>query len=240
MFRNTFQSGFISILSPGGSRPLQLWDVHLEDDGEIRLIKGNDANRDESNHIIKGPVIEMACSEPSQNYIMCPLKLDSSTERPSLGITLPILYLTIYMPERTKQQQRNNHFSLEVSILDEKQITRRFRCSTFQSTTSVADICTLFPLRLTQRPRGLKREQLLLPPMERDNPHQEDEHEECEPCWNRVCIPLAEYTHKAYGTKLLETRDIRIQGQHVYIDRVYFAEKQVSEDELPQEFRLFQ
>lgn len=237
MFRNTFQSGFISILSPGGSHPLQLWDIHLEDDGEIRLIKGNDANRDESNHI-SNPVIEMTCSDPSQNYIICPFKLDSSTERPSLGITLPILYLTIYMPE---QQQRNNdHFSVEVSILDEKQITRRFRCSTFQSTTSVqSDVC-ICPLRLTQRPRGLKREQLLLPPIERDNLQQEDEHEECEPCWNRVCIPLAEYTYKAYGTKLLETRDIRIQGQHVYIDRVYFTEKQFSEDELPQEFRLFQ
>ena len=236
MFRNTFQSGFISILSAGGSYPLQLWDVHLEDDGEIRLVKDNVANRDESNHI-KGPVIEMACSDPSHNYIICPFKLDSSTKRPSLGITLPILYLTIYMPE---QQQPNNHFSLEVSILDEKQITRRLRCSTFQSTTSVqADICT-FPIRLTQRPRGLKREQLLLPPIERDNLHQEDEQEECEPCWNRVCIPLAEYTYKAYGTKLLETRDIRIQGQHVRISRIYFAEKQVSEDELPQEFRLFQ
>ena len=239
MFRNTFQSGLISILSPGGSHPLQLWDIHLEDDGEIRLIKGNDANRNESNHI-SNPVIEITCSEPSHNYIICPFKLDSSTERPSLGITLPILYLTIYMPERTNHLQRNNHFSVEISILDEKQITRRLRCSTFQSTTSIqANICT-FPLRLTQRLPS-KREQLLLPPMERDNLHQEDEHEEeCEPCWNRICIPLAEYTYKAYGTELLETRDIRIQGQHVRISRIYFAEKQVSEDELPQEFRLFQ
>lgn len=238
MFRNTFQSGFISILSAAGSHPLQLWNIHLEDDGEIRLVEDM-ADRDESNHI-SGPVIEMTCSDSSQNYIICPFKLDSSPERPSLGITLPVLYLTIYMPERTKQQQQINHFSLEISVLDDKQITRRFRCSTCQSTTIVqADICT-FPLRLTQRPRGLKREQLLLPPLERDNPHLQDEQEESEPCWNRVCIPLAEYTYKTYGTKLLETKNIQIQGRHLYIDRVYFSEKQVSEDELPQEFRLFQ
>ena len=134
-----------------------------------------------------------------------------------------------------------NHFSVEVTVLDDKQMTRRFRCSTFQSTTSVkADICT-FQLFLTQRPRGLKREQLLLSPLEHDNPHQSNEQEDdCEPCWNRVCIPLAEYTHKAYGTKLLETKHLQIHGQHFHLNRVYFAEKQVSEDELPQELRLFQ
>lgn len=242
MFRNAFQSGFLSIFSANGSHPFQLWDIHLQDDGEIRLIKDMsdcDASCDESNHI-SGPLIEMTCSDLSQNYIMCPFKLDSSSERPSLGITLPVLYLTIYMPERTKQQQQMNHFSLEVIVLDDKYITRRFRCSTFQSTTTLnPDICT-FPLRLKKRPRGLKREQLLLPPLERDNPQQtNNEEEDCEPCWNRICIPLAEYTYKAYGTQLQETKHLQIQGRHFYMNRVYFAEKQVSEDELPQSFRLF-
>jgi hypothetical protein len=244
MFRNNFQSGLISIFSARGSHPLQLWDVHLEDDGEIRLINyigEGDANRDESNNHVSGPVIEMTCSNLSQNYIICPTKLDySSSERPSLGIALPILYFIMYVPERTKQQQKQqmNHVSIEVTVLDDKQITRRFRCSTFQSTTSIqADICT-FPLRLTQRPRGLKREQLLLPPSEHDNPQHINEQDDCEACWNRVCVPLAEYTQKAYGTKLLETKHIQIQGRRFLLNRVYFAEKQVSEDELPQEFRL--
>ncbi len=144
------------------------------------------------------------------------------------------------MPERTKQQLQKNHFSLEVTVLDDKQITRRFRCSTFQSTTSLnPDICTL-PLRLARRSQEWKREQLLLPPLERDNPQQtNNEEENCEPCWNRICIPLAEYTYKAYGTQLLETSHIQIQGRHFYMNRVYFAEKQVSEDELPPSFRLF-
>lgn len=240
MFRNTFQSGFISIFSASGSHPFQLWDIHLQDDGEIRLIKDFsecDASCNESNRI-SGPLIEVTCSDLSQNCIICPFKLDSSPERPSLGITLPVLYITVYVPERTKQQQQMNHFSLEVIVLDDKQITRRLRCSTFQSTTSLnPDICT-FPLRLTRRPRVLKREQLLLPPLERDNPQQTNEEEDCEPCWNRICIPLAEYTYKAYGTQLLETKHIQIQGRHFYLNRVHFAEKQVSEDELPQAFRL--
>ena len=242
MFRNTFQSGVISIFSASGSHPLQLWDAHLEDDGEIRLIKdiddNGDANRVESSHV-SGPMLEMTCSNLSQNYIICPIKLDSSPERPSLGITLPFLYFTMYMPD-VHQQQQMNHFSIEVTVLDDKQITRRFRCSTFQSTTSIqADICT-FPLRLTQRPIGLKREQLLLPPSaEHDNPHHSKKlQEECEPCWNRVCIPLAEYTHKAYRTKLLETKHLQIHGRRFLMDGVYFAESKISEDELPLEFRM--
>jgi len=184
-------------------------------------------------------MLEMTCSNLSQNYIICPIKLDSSPERPSLGITLPFLHFTMYMPD-VHQQQQMNHFSIEVTVLDDKQITRRFRCSTFQSTTSIqADICT-FPLRLTQRPIGLKREQLLLPPSaEHDNPHHSKKlQEECEPCWNRVCIPLAEYTHKAYRTKLLETKHLQIHGRRFLMDGVYFAESKISEDELPLEFRM--
>lgn len=241
MFRNIFQSGFISLLSASGSHPLQLWDVRLEDDGEIRWIKDDDdtfARRNESNHVI-GPVIEIVCSNLSQNYIICPTKLDdSSRERPSLGITLSFLYFTL-CPEITKQQQRQqqtNHFSLEVTILDDKKITRRFRCSTYQSTTSIkTDLCT-FPLRLTRRPQGLKRDELLLPSSERDSYEQG----ECESCWNRVCFPLAEYTQKVYGTILLETKHVQIHATNFQIKQVFFAEKQLSEDELPLEFRLFQ
>jgi hypothetical protein len=246
MFRNTYQSGFISVFSARGSHPLQLWDVHLEDDGEIRMIEDigeGDADCDASNHLC-GPVIEMTCSNLSQNYIICPTKWGnsslSSPERPSLGIALPFLYFTLYMPERTKQQQKlqMNHVSIEVTVLDDKLITRRFRCSTFQSTTSIqADICT-FPLRLAQRPRELKREQLLLPPSAHDNPRHTTEQEDCQPCWNRICVHLAEYTKKAYGTQLLETKHIQIHGRRFQLNRVYFADKQVSEDELPHELRL--
>ena len=106
MFRNSFQSGIISIFSASGTNPLQLWDVHLlENDGEIRLVDDSSKLHD-SNHSV-GPVIEMKSTDLSQNYILCPPLLDSSHVRTSLGIILPFLYFTIYLP---KQQQTMNHF----------------------------------------------------------------------------------------------------------------------------------
>lgn len=237
MFRNSFQSGIISIFSASGTHPLQLWDVHLEDDGEIRLVDDSSKLHD-SNHDSVGPVVEMKCTDLPHNYIICPTILDSSHVRTSLGIILPFLYFTIYLP---KQQQTMNHFSIEVTILDDKQITRRFRCSTYQSVTSInADICT-FSLRLKQRLRAMKRDQLLLHPSEHDyetysNSNEEDE---VEPCWSRVCLPLAEYNHKAYGTKLVEINHVQIHATNCQIRNVYFTDKQLSEEELPPELCLF-
>ena len=238
MFRNSFQSGIISIFSASGTNPLQLWDVHLENDGEIRLVDDNSKLHD-SNHDSVGPVIEMKSTDLSQNYIICPpTLLDSSHVRTSLGIILPFLYFTIYLP---KQLQTMNHFSMEVTILDDKHITRRFRCSTYQSVTSInADICT-FPLRLTQRVRAVKRDQLLLHPSEHDYEKYSDSNgeEEVEPCWNRVCLPLVEYNHKAYGTKLVEIQYVQIHATNCQIKHVYFTDKQLSEEELPAELCLF-
>ena len=237
MFRNSFQSGLISIFSASGSDPLQLWDVHLlGNDGEIRLVDDSSKLQD-SNHSV-GPVIEMKSTDLSQNYIICPPLLDSSHVRTSLGIILPFLYFTIYLP---KQQQTMNHFSMEVTILDDKQITRRFRCSTYQSVTSInADLCT-FPFRLTQRVRAMKRDQLLLHPAEHgyEKYSGSNEEEEVEPCWNRVCLPLVEYNQKAYGTKLVEIQHVQIHATNCQIKHVYFTDKQLSEEELPPELCLF-
>ena len=58
-------------------------------------------------------------------------------------------------------------------------------------------------------------------------------------CWNRLCIPLAEYTRRAYGTNYVETMWVQIHA-NCQLKRVYFAEKEVNEDdELPEEFRLY-
>ena len=58
-------------------------------------------------------------------------------------------------------------------------------------------------------------------------------------CWNRICIPLSEYTKLAYGTKYVETMWVQIHA-NCRLKRVYFAEKEMNEDdELPEEFRLY-
>lgn len=60
------------------------------------------------------------------------------------------------------------------------------------------------------------------------------------PCWNRICVPLSEYTRLAYGTNYVETIHVQINSNKCQIKRVYFAEKEMNEDdELPEEFRLY-
>jgi hypothetical protein len=114
---------------------------------------------------VGGSSIEITGSRLSRNYITCPpisKKSDTATTtttttRPSLGITLPYLYLTVRMP--TLQSD----FSFEVTILDDKRMIRRFRASTYQSTTVIKpDICAM-PLRLERQRRQLARDALLLP-----------------------------------------------------------------------------
>jgi len=59
------------------------------------------------------------------------------------------------------------------------------------------------------------------------------------PCWNRLCVPLSEYTRRAYGTNYVETMWVQIHA-NCRLKRVYFADREVNEDdELPEEFRLY-
>ena len=176
------------------------------------------------------------------------------------GITLPYLYLTIHVPSHYTID-----FSFEVTILDDKETIRRFRSSTYQSTTTIKpDICA-FPLKLEKQPKKLTRDAVLLPRSKKrkiggyisssyddesnyygpstndDGDNEDDYNSSCETvsCWNRICVPLSEYTKRAYGTNYVETMHVQIHA-NCQVKRVYFAEKEVHEDdELPQEFRLY-
>lgn len=240
-----------------------------EDRGRLRRIRANDNNysgvdnADDGNKV-GGPSIELSGTRLPQNYIICPPLTNSSTTRPSLGITLPYLYLTVHVPQQLD-------FSFEVTILDDKRIVRRFRASTYQSTTTIKpDICTL-PLTLERQQGRLTRDAILLPTKKQKvdfnhhNPYaecnsydnssyygtgtnngEEDDDEEDDDyndnkisCWNRLCIPLSEYTKRAYGTNYVETMSVQVHA-NCLLKRVYFAEKEVNEDdELPEEFRLY-
>lgn len=125
MFRNTFQSGFLSILYSIGSNPLQIWDKKVKN-GIIKRISDGD---------IQSLVIEITGANVSTTFITCP-----ANPRLSLGIKLPYLVLIV--------KNVNKFFSFEVEVLDDKSVKRRFRASNFQTVTRVSDcICTM-PLRL--------------------------------------------------------------------------------------------
>ncbi len=110
MFKNTFQSGFLSILYSIGSNPLQIWDKKVKN-GSIKRITDNE---------IQSLVIEMIGANVATTYITCPPQ-----PRASLGIKLPFLVIIV--------KNLKKYFSFEVEIMDDKQIRRRFRASNYES-----------------------------------------------------------------------------------------------------------
>lgn len=127
MFKNTFQSGFLSILYSIGSNPLQIWDKKVKN-GSIKRITDNE---------IQSLVIEISGANVSTTFITCPPQ-----PRASLGIKLPYLVLIV--------KNMKKYFSFEVEIIDDKQIRRRFRASNFQSVTRVKHFICTMPLRLDE------------------------------------------------------------------------------------------
>ncbi|CAE7310906.1 CFAP20 [Symbiodinium natans] len=79
-FKNTYQSGFLSILYSIGSKPLQIWDKKVRN-GHIKRLTDSD---------IQSSVLEIMGTNVSTTYITCPA--DPSK---TLGIKLPFLVMII-------------------------------------------------------------------------------------------------------------------------------------------------
>ncbi|KAH0501658.1 Cilia- and flagella-associated protein 20 [Microtus ochrogaster] len=133
MFKNTFQSGFLSILYSIGSKPLQIWDKKVRN-GHIKRITDND---------IQSLVLEIEGTNVSTTYITCP-----ADPKKTLGIKLPFLVMII--------KNLKKYFTFEVqvrvlenqAVLDDKNVRRRFRASNYQSTTRVKPFICTMPMRL--------------------------------------------------------------------------------------------
>ncbi|XP_043502120.1 cilia- and flagella-associated protein 20-like [Polistes fuscatus] len=126
MFRNTYQRGFVTILYSCGPAPLELWGMHVKN-GYIRRIIDDE---------VKSLVLELAGTNVATTYIYCPAE-----KKKVLGISLPFLIIII------KNMKR--YFTFEITILDDKNMHRRFRVSNFQSTTRVRPFCTTMPIGLS-------------------------------------------------------------------------------------------
>mmetsp|Transcript_1577 Transcript_1577/g.2252 ORF Transcript_1577/g.2252 Transcript_1577/m.2252 type:complete len:240 (-) Transcript_1577:70-789(-) len=127
MFRNTFQSGFLSILYSIGSKPLQIWDATVRN-GHIKRITDPD---------IQSSVLEIMGTNVSTNYIVCPAE-----SKKTLGIKLPFLVMIL--------KNLKKYFTFEVQVLDDKNVRRRFRASNYQSTTRVKPFICTMPMRLDE------------------------------------------------------------------------------------------
>lgn len=131
MFRNTFQSGFLSILYSIGSKPLEIWEKYVRN-GHIKRITDLD---------IQSSVLEIIGSNVSTCYITAPC---NDPKRPKkkreLGIKLPFLVMII--------KNLKKYFTFEVQVMDDKNVRRRFRASNYQSTTRVKPFICTMPMRL--------------------------------------------------------------------------------------------
>lgn len=213
MFRNTFQSGFLSILYSIGSKPLQIWEKRVRN-GHIKRITDQD---------IQSLVLEVAGSNVSTAFITCP-----ADPRQTLAIKLPFLVMIIKNLKKyftfevqvstfsssiaTHLKNRATSYRLLISllisqVLDDKNVRRRFRASNYQSTTRVKPFICTMPMRLDEG-------------------------------WNQIQFNLADFTRRAYGTNYVETLRVQIHA-NCRIRRVYFSDRLYSEDELPAEFKLF-
>ncbi|KAI7757962.1 LOW QUALITY PROTEIN: hypothetical protein M8C21_018683, partial [Ambrosia artemisiifolia] len=127
MFKNTFQSGFLSILYSLGSKPLQIWDKETVN-GQVKRVHDED---------IQSNVLEIVGTNIPSTYITCP-----ADPAATLGIKLPFLVMIV--------KNVNKYFTFEIQVLDDKNVRRRFRASNFQAMTRVKPyICTM-PLRLDE------------------------------------------------------------------------------------------
>jgi len=127
MFRNTYQSGFLSILYSIGSKPLQIWDKQIKN-GHIKRITDGEIN---------SSVLEIMGTNVSTNYITAP-----ADPKETLGIKLPFLVMII--------KNLKKYFTFEVQVLDDKGIRRRFRASNYQSATRVKPFICTMPMRLDE------------------------------------------------------------------------------------------
>lgn len=125
MFKNTFQSGFMSILYSLGTKPLQIWSENIQN-GYIKRLTDMEIN---------SLVIEIIGSNVSTAFITAPEK-----EKETLGIKLPFLVMVV--------KNLKKYFTFEVQVLDDKNIKRRFRASNYQTTTKVKPFICTMPMKL--------------------------------------------------------------------------------------------
>ncbi|KAF2300847.1 hypothetical protein GH714_017784 [Hevea brasiliensis] len=127
MFKNTFQSGFLSILYSLGSKPLQIWDKEVSN-GHVKRPHDED---------IQSNVLEIIGSNIQSTYITCPVDPAAT-----LGIKLPFLVMIV--------KNLKKYFTFEIQVLDDKNVRRRFRASNFQAITRVKPFICTMPLKMDE------------------------------------------------------------------------------------------
>lgn len=124
LFRNSCQRGLLTIFSSTGSKPLGLWDIHIQNGYYKRYMDPQ----------LRSLIFEIAGNNVSTAYMLCP------KGKNVLGIVMPYLIMVV--------KNLHKYWSFEITILDDDNIRRRFRASNFQSTTRINQRNTAMPICL--------------------------------------------------------------------------------------------
>ncbi|XP_049772071.1 cilia- and flagella-associated protein 20-like [Schistocerca cancellata] len=124
MFRNS-KSKLLSIFCCVGAKPLLIWGTQVRN-GHIRRVLDEDT---------KSLVLHIEGRNVATTYITCP---EDKSE--SLAIGLPFLVLVL--------KNLKKYFSIEITVLDDSNMRRRFRVSNYQSATRVQPFSATMPMSL--------------------------------------------------------------------------------------------
>jgi len=86
---------------------------------------------------IQSSTLEICGSNVSTTFITCP-----ADPKKTLGIKLPFLVMIV--------KNLKKYFTFEVTVLDDKNVHRRFRASNYQSATRVKPFICTMPMRLDE------------------------------------------------------------------------------------------
>ena len=106
-------------------KPLQIWHPSVRN-GHVKRVTDPDIN---------SSAIEIKGSNVATNYVVCPAKAEET-----LGIKLPFLVLIV--------KNLNKYFTFEVQVLDDKNVRRRFRASTYVRRTRTSPFLCGMPMSL--------------------------------------------------------------------------------------------
>ncbi|PVU88353.1 hypothetical protein BB561_005907 [Smittium simulii] len=227
MFRNSFQSGFLSVFHSQGSNPLQLWSIC--DSESVPITSENPASFEAQNddtffspeseqfpsntlcflgptkHVSSNIMFVKDSILHSQVLRMVANDISNTfiSSPPSPGLSLGIkLHIAIILARNL-----DKFFSIEFEIIDHLEQSRRFRASNFQDETRVTPEITTMNLRLDEG-------------------------------WNQIIFDLDFLTQKFYNSCYKETSRI-ILHPNTHLRRLYFASEIVPEAQLPSELRLY-
>ncbi|KER23364.1 hypothetical protein X801_06926 [Opisthorchis viverrini] len=127
MYRDSYQGGLLSIFYSLGSNPLKDWSQKVSN-GHIKRVTDED---------IQSFVYEIVGTNVSTAFLKCP-----ANSAQTLSIRLPILVIVL--------KNLKKYFTFEVQILDDQNVRRRFRASTFQTMTLVKPFACTMPMNLDE------------------------------------------------------------------------------------------